>query len=66
MRSSQFLKPVTHLQRPTCSGPFFSLPSFPFPRFGSLENGIEKDGMRQNASDHDEDEPEGNEAGVQR
>ena len=66
MRSLRILKPVIHLQRPTCSRAFFSLPSFSVSRFGSSDNSTEDDNWRKNASNHDEDEPEGNENGVQR
>jgi len=59
------LKPGAYL-RPTCSRPFFSLSSIPAFRFGSSETSKENDNGRRNASIHDEDEPEGNEDGVQR
>ena len=66
MRPSRFLKPVAYLQRPACSRPFFSLPSFPGSRFGTSEKSTENDDQRRNYSIHDEDEPEGNEDEVQR
>ena len=64
MLSSRFLKPVAYLQRPTCSRPFFSLPSFPAFNFGSSNN--EDDNRSRKASGHDEDGPEENEDEVQR
>ena len=63
MIPSRFLKPVAYLQRPTCSRPFFSLPSFPAFHFGSSDN---KEDRSRKASGHDEDEPEENENEVQR
>ena len=65
MRSSLFLKPVAYLQPPTCSRLFFTLPSFPVPRFGSSDSSKKGNVWRRNASVGDEDDPEGNEDGVQ-
>src|SRR5258706_7223973 len=64
MISSRFLKPVAYIQRPACSRPFFSLPSFPAFHFGSSNN--KDDDWRRKASGRDEDEPEENEDEVQR
>jgi hypothetical protein len=66
MRSSRFLKSVVYLHRPACSRPFFSLPSSPVSLFGPLGNSTKDEDWRQNAVNHDEDEPEGNEDDVQR